>query len=114
MSKVIDKQSAKHYFWGKNCDSWVLADTDGLSVKQESMPIGTREKLHFHTNAQQFFFIIKGTATFYLNDKKEIITEQKSILIEPKTKHYIANETDSILEFLVISQPTTNNDRTEI
>lgn len=114
MSKVIDKQLAKHYFWGENCESWVLADTDRLSVKQESMPSGTREKLHFHADAQQFFFILKGTATFYLNDKKEIVTEQKSILIESKMKHYITNEADSILDFLVVSQPTTNNDRIEI
>ena len=114
MSKVIDKQSAKHYFWGDGCDSWVLVDTDGLSIKQESMPNGTKEKLHFHTNAQQFFFILKGKATFYFNDKKEIVNEQKGILIEPKAKHYIANDTDEILDFLVISQPTTNNDRTII
>jgi mannose-6-phosphate isomerase-like protein (cupin superfamily) len=81
MNKVIDKQSAKHYFWGENCDSWVLADTDGLSVKQESMLSGTREKLHFHANAQQFFFILKGTATFYLNDKKEIVSKRNIILL---------------------------------
>jgi quercetin dioxygenase-like cupin family protein len=114
MSIVIDKQSAKHYFWGENCESWVLADTEGLSVKQEKMPSKTKEKLHFHTNAQQFFYILKGTATFYLNNEVQILKELKGILIEPKTKHYIANETDDVLDFLVISQPTTNNDRTVI
>lgn len=112
--KIIDKQTATHYLWGDNCDSWVLADTLGLSVKQESMPSSTREKLHFHTNAQQFFFILKGTATFYLEGRKTIVNEQKGILIQPKTKHYIANETSERLDFLVISQPTTNNDRTTI
>ena len=114
MNKIIDKQTAEHYLWGDNCDSWILADTVGLSVKQEIMPSSTREKLHFHNNAQQFFYILKGSATFYLNDIKTVVTEQKGILIEPKTKHYIANETDEQLEFLVISQPTTNNDRTTI
>ena len=43
-SRVIDKQTGKHYLWGDNCDSWILVDTEGLSVKQESMPSGTREK----------------------------------------------------------------------
>lgn len=114
MNKIIHKQNAEHYLWGDNCDSWILADTVGLSVKQESMPGSTREKLHFHNNAQQFFYILKGSATFYLNDIKTIVTEQKGILIETKTKHYIANETNEQLEFLVISQPTTNNDRTTI
>lgn len=110
--KIIDKQTTEHYLWGDNCDSWVLVNTVGLSVKQESMPSGTREKLHFHTNAQQFFFILKGAATFYLEGNKTTVTEQKGILIPPETKHYIANETTEQLDFLVISQPTTNNDRT--
>jgi len=110
----IDKYTAEHYFWGDNCDSWVLADTEELSVKQESMPSGAKEKLHFHTNAQQFFFILKGTATFYLDNTTEIVNEQKGLLIPPKTKHYIANRTNEQLDFLVISQPSTNNDRTTI
>lgn len=111
---AIDKQTASHYLWGDNCDSWVLVDSAGLSVKQESMPGGTREKLHFHTHAQQFFFILKGIATFYPDGEKVLISEQKGLLIKPGTKHYIANETAEILEFLVISQPTTNQDRTTI
>jgi mannose-6-phosphate isomerase-like protein (cupin superfamily) len=109
--KILEKETAEHYWWGKNCDSWVLADTVGLSVKMESMPAGTREKLHFHRIAQQFFFILKGSATFYLNDETLIVAEGKALLFKPATKHYIANETSGRLEFLVISQPTTNNDR---
>lgn len=112
MEEIIDKNTADHYSWGDNCDSWVLADTPGLSVKQERMPIGTKEKLHFHTHAQQFFYVLKGLATFYLEDRTVVVTEQKGILIQPKTKHYIANEHNQELDFLVISQPTTNNDRT--
>lgn len=111
---AIDKQIASHYLWGDNCDSWVLVDSSGLSVKQESMPIGTREKLHFHTHAQQFFFILKGTATFYPENEKIIVGAQKGLLIKPGTQHYIANETDEVLELLVISQPTTNQDRTTL
>ena len=78
------------------------------------MPAGTREKLHFHTHAQQFFFILKGTATFYLDNEKLSVAEQKGLQIRPKAKHYIANETNERLDFLVISQPTTNYDRTNI
>jgi mannose-6-phosphate isomerase-like protein (cupin superfamily) len=87
MGNVIDKNTAEHYMWGNNCDNWVLIDTIGLSVKQESMPSGTREKLHLHKNAQQFFFVLKGTATFYLENNKIIVAEHKGILVRPKTKH---------------------------
>ena len=65
MQKVIDRNTAEHYLWDDNCDSWVLTDTVGLSIKKESMPSSTREKFHFHSKAQQFFFILKGTATVY-------------------------------------------------
>lgn len=108
---TIDKETAGHYFWGDNCDSWILVDTPCLSVKQESMPAGTREKLHVHSHAQQFFFILKGTATFYPDDEKIVVSEQKGIIIKPGIKHFIANETDEALQFLVISQPATNQDR---
>lgn len=111
---VIDKKNASHYLWGDNCDSWVLADTEGLSAKQESMPTQTKEKLHFHHNAQQFFFILKGTATFYLEGEPTIVNAAQGLLIEAKTQHYIANETSDLLDFLVISQPSTNNDRITI
>jgi len=114
MEKNIDKYTAEHYLWGDNCDCWVLVDTEELSVKQESMPSGAKEKLHFHTYAQQFFFILKGTATFYLDNISEIVNEQKGLIILPKTEHYIANNTNERLDFLVISQPSTNNDRTTI
>ncbi len=111
---MIDKETANRYTWGNNCDSWILVDTPALSIKQEKMPGGTKEALHFHSEAQQFFFILKGTATFYYDDKKEIISEQQGIRIIPMTKHFIANETSVALEFLVVSQPDTNNDRINI
>ena len=112
--KVKGKHNSEHYIWGDKCDSWVMSDNEELSVKMESMPAGTKEKLHFHTIARQFFFIIKGTATFYIDSTSEIVNEQKGILIPPKTAHYIANNTNEPIDFLVISQPSTNNDRTTI
>lgn len=78
------------------------------------MPAGTKEKLHFHSRAQQIFLILKGNATFYYDDKKEIIPEQQGILITAMTKHYIANDTLEPLEFLVVSQPDMKHDRINI
>jgi hypothetical protein len=55
--------------------------------------------------------ILKGTATFYFDNIRIVVEDQKGLLIEPETKHYISNETNDRLDFLVISQPTTNCDR---
>lgn len=111
MNTIIDKHNAEYYTWGNNCDSWILANTEGLSVKQEKMPSGAKEQLHFHKQAQQLFYILNGSATFYIDDNKFIVNENQSIQILPNQKHFIANETVDELEFLVISQPSTNKDR---
>jgi hypothetical protein len=50
------------------CDSWALADTARFSVKQESRPSATSEKRHFHNNAQKYIYILKASASFYLNN----------------------------------------------
>jgi mannose-6-phosphate isomerase-like protein (cupin superfamily) len=110
----MDIKTAAHYLWGDNCNSWLLADTDALSVKQERMPGGTKEKLHVHTNAQQFFFILKGTASFYLENEKYVMIENQGLLVSTKAPHFIANETAEEIVFLVISQPSINNDRTVV
>lgn len=65
---IIDTENTKHYTWGKNCDGWHLLDSETLSIIQERMPANTEESLHFHKLSQQFFFILKGTATFEMNE----------------------------------------------
>ncbi|SIP98480.1 Mannose-6-phosphate isomerase, cupin superfamily [Chryseobacterium sp. RU37D] len=111
---IKSKHNSEHYIWGNVCDSWVLKDSQNLSVKQEMMPAGTAEKLHFHETAEQVFYILEGEAVFYINEKKNSVKKGESITILPKSKHYISNECQNNLEFLVISSPSTNNDRIEV
>ncbi len=115
MGRAVDKNSAPHYFWGDKCSSWILMSRDSLSVKIETMPANTRETLHYHSFARQFFFVTKGTAIFYVEGEREVVNEQQGILIEPMVKHYIANETSESIDFLLVSQPDNDstNDRTD-
>lgn len=109
--KPIDSSNAAHYTWGEGCDSWVLTETGSLSVKQERMPPGSREQWHFHQKATQFFYILEGRATFYIGDSVSIVAAGQGITVLPVSHHYIANESEAVLEFLVISQPSTQLDR---
>lgn len=111
MKKVSKQESLKHYQWGEGCDGWNLVDEPSLSVKQERMPAGTAEALHYHQQAQQFFFILKGSATFEIDNEKIIINEQEGIQIKPGQIHRIINHTASEIEFILSSQPSTVNDR---
>jgi len=111
---IHSKENSEHYMWGNQCDSWILKNTHNLSIKQEKMPSGTSEKLHYHNVAEQFFYMLKGVAVFYMNEEKFFVNQGESISIEPGSKHFISNESTEEIEFLVISNPSTDHDRIEI
>lgn len=105
----INQENSTHYKWGENCDGWKFLDKENLSIIREKMPPNTSETLHYHKKAMQFFYILKGTATFEIENKTFTINENEGIEIKPLKKHKISNQTKANLEFIVISQPTTKN-----
>ena len=111
MKAVSKYQPLKHYKWGNDCDGWNLVDEDSLSVKQELMPAGTKEVKHYHQTAQQFFYILKGKATFEIENSIIEINAGEGLRIEARKKHRIINEGKEELEFILCSQPSTKNDR---
>ena len=108
------KENSEHYYWGDGCSGWHLVKSKSLSVIEEMMPPHTQEQKHFHHFSQQFFQILKGKATFEIEDQVMIIEAGEGIHIPPKTKHRIRNDESKNLEFIVISEPTTRGDRQEI
>jgi mannose-6-phosphate isomerase-like protein (cupin superfamily) len=111
VKKVSAQEPLKHYQWGDGCDGWNLVDEPTLSVKKERMPAGTAEALHYHEKAQQFFFILKGIASFEIEGESITIKEQEGLHIEAGKKHRIANYQETDLEFILSSQPSTADDR---
>lgn len=112
-------QNSEHYKWGNNCDSYVLLNNKNLSVKFEKMPPKTTEEKHFHKFSQQYFFIINGNVEFEItNSSKEIqkimVRENEGIHIPSNTEHKILNFSENEIKFLVISQPSTDNDRENV
>lgn len=99
------------YAWGDDCYGWTFVDTPELSIKQELMPPDTSEQLHHHEYASQFFFILKGTAKFTIDDAELFLKTSEGIEIKPGQKHKISNNDSADLEFILYSQPSTNNDR---
>lgn len=107
-------KNAEHYLWGEGCDGWHLLKSDSLSVIQERMPAGTAEKRHFHSTAQQLFYVLSGTASFEIENKMFLLNSGESIHVEKGKKHCIANQGTADLEFLVVSEPKSHGDRTEV
>lgn len=101
------------YTWGGDCNGWTFIDAS-VSIKQELMPPGTKEKCHYHEKASQYFYILKGIATF---DIEGVIVEagvQKLVEIKPLQKHLICNKGEEDLEFVLFSSPSTSNDRINV
>ena len=111
MQAVSKYNPLGHYVWGNNCDGWNLVDSESLVVKQERMPAGTSEQTHYHQQAQQFFFILSGTATFEIEQSSIQIKAGEGLHIAAGKKHRIVNDSIDNLEFLLCSQPSTANDR---
>ena len=108
-----NKNTMKPYKWGDNCKGWKLLNQTTLSVIEEIMPPNTQETLHYHAAAQQYFYILEGTAAFIVNDKMERVKAMEGIYIPNNTVHQIQNQTPETIRFLVISNPTTKGDRVE-
>ena len=109
--KPISRVSAEHYLWGANCDGWHLVKNEMLSVIEEQMPPGTSEVRHYHRKAQQFFFILAGSAEMELDGDKLGLVAGEGIHIAPEMVHRISNAAGEPLRFLVISQPPSHGDR---
>jgi mannose-6-phosphate isomerase-like protein (cupin superfamily) len=108
----MSRENAPHYVWGDNCDGWHLLRESDLSVIEERMPPGASEVCHFHTKAQQFFFILSGQAAMETDGESILLMTGQGVAIPRGTRHQFRNHSDKPVRFLVISQPPSHGDRT--
>lgn len=108
---IVNKENSEHYYWGDKCSGWHLVKSKNLSIIEELMPPNTSEQKHYHNFSEQYFQILSGTATFKIDKNTFVVEKGEGIHILPKIKHKIVNSTSENLIFIVISQPTTCNDR---
>lgn len=108
---VKSKQNTEHYKWGNHCDGWFYVKNENQTVILEHMPPSTQEQRHYHERSNQFFFMLKGTAHIEINGVMHIFTENEGIEVRNRLPHQIFNKSDEEIQFLVISQPPTVDDR---
>lgn len=108
---IINTSRAAHYQWRGTCDGWPLVAQPGLSVKQERMPPGTSEERHFHARARQFFYVLSGVLSMEVDGAVFHLSARDGMEIAPHTPHQARNDSESDVEFLVISAPGTQEDR---
>lgn len=111
VSVPMSRENAPHYAWGDNCEGWHLLQESDLSVIEERMPPEASEVGHFHSKAQQFFFILSGQATMEINGERILLTAGQGLAIPRGVRHQFRNHSVEPVRFLVISQPPSHGDR---
>jgi mannose-6-phosphate isomerase-like protein (cupin superfamily) len=106
--------NAEHYAWEADCEGWHLLKHPDLSVIQERVPPGRGEVKHFHSKARQYFLVLKGRATLEFDDGAVTFCAGEGVHVMPGVSHRFANAGTEAVEFLVISTPTTQSDRTNV
>ncbi|WP_424971763.1 cupin domain-containing protein [Dinoroseobacter sp. S76] len=108
---VANRQTTPPYSWGAGCTGWRLVDTPGLTVIEEEMPPGTAEIPHLHKVATQVFYGLSGQLTLTLAGQTSTLGPGDALRIPPGTAHEVRNPGSEAARFLVISTPSTAEDR---
>ena len=111
---MISPSTAPHYLWTSACDGWKLLDTPNLSVIQERMPDGTQEIRHKHSRVRHFFCVLRGTRTLEGDGQVQHIPAGHGLEIAPGQAHQARNESGADVEFLVISDRISREDREKV
>jgi mannose-6-phosphate isomerase-like protein (cupin superfamily) len=111
--RAVDRAQAPHYVWGSVCDGWRLLQGDDLSVIEERVPAQAGERWHHHALARQFFYIVSGRGTLEFQNGTIELQAGQGIEVAPGVVHRFANASDADVTFLVISAPSTADDRIE-
>ncbi|HVW05156.1 MAG TPA: cupin domain-containing protein [Vicinamibacterales bacterium] len=114
MAHIVDVDSCEPYQWGAKSEGWRLLDRADLSVIQERVPSGDRERRHFHAHARQFFFVLEGEAVIEIDGVRFALKSHQGIEIAPGAPHQFVNESSADVSFLVISAPRSHGDRTDL
>jgi mannose-6-phosphate isomerase-like protein (cupin superfamily) len=109
-----DKRNSEHYFFGENCDGWIIDNSNELGIIEEKMPPHTKENNHFHINSKQMIFVKSGTAIFDMEGVQYKVEANQYFMVVPGLSHKIINDADEDLEFIVISHPSSIGDRFEL
>jgi mannose-6-phosphate isomerase-like protein (cupin superfamily) len=111
---IKNVRTGDHYQWGDVCDGWRLLERSDLSVIQERIPPGAGEARHYHARARQLFFVRHGELQIELQDRLFHLAEEDSLEVPPGDAHRVRNEGSVDAIFLVVSAPTTRNDRINV
>jgi len=110
----ITLEKADQYKWGEVGMGWLLKTSPELTIAQRVLSPGVKEKKHYHNHAWQFFYILEGEGTIFVDNELIQIKADESIEVSPLSVHQMINSGDSLIRYLVISKPNSFEDRVDV
>ncbi|MBZ0114885.1 MAG: cupin domain-containing protein [Thermoanaerobaculia bacterium] len=114
MVRIAETSSSEEYRWGEASFGWHLLNHPELSVIQELVPAGERERRHYHSTARQFFYVLAGEAVLEVGGTEIRLAAGQGVEVPPGTAHQFGNESQEPVSFLLVSSPHAHGDRTEV
>ncbi|MBJ3763876.1 cupin domain-containing protein [Maribius pontilimi] len=75
------------------------------------MPGGTAEIRHYHHRSEQVFYVLAGTLSLECDGATHTLSAGASLSVAAGSPHQAMNVGEDAVRFLVISAPSTRNDR---
>ena len=89
-------------------DARLLYDNDNAQAVHITLQVGETLKPHI-TPVDVFFYILEGTPTVHIGDKKQSV-EADSLVVSPKDiVHYLSNSSTQMARILVVKAPKPKN-----
>ena len=77
--------------------------TEDIGVSYQTLNgRGPKQGRYLNTVCHEIYFIVNGSATFYVKDQVYTVGERDIVVVEPGTPHYIET---SNLTFITITRP---------
>jgi quercetin dioxygenase-like cupin family protein len=84
-----------------------LSQTRAAKGEMIIYPPGTEAANHHHEGAEHFQVILKGSATFYLNEQPQKVRAGDTVYIYDNERHFLINDGDEELVFIEYFVPGT-------
>lgn len=98
-TEAIQKTQVGHQFWFADKDF-----TDGRTIKMSVVDPGKSTHAPHQHPQDEFFFVLEGTAQFYLDGKTVEVGPYTSLYCPSNSMHGISNAGDIPLKYLVMQK----------
>jgi mannose-6-phosphate isomerase-like protein (cupin superfamily) len=96
--------------WGEVVYELVGAAEEAGGARQHSValvviPPGGSSAEHYHTGAEETYYVLRGTARMVVDGREFELGPGQACLIQPPERHRVFNEGTEDLEFLAVCAP---------